>query len=442
MVKLMNYSDSLKKFRDETGYKIVLYGAGMYAYAYHKYIPNIDYVCDANADVDSDFDGITLIRPETLVLFEEPLIVVICVKITKVVNQIKKVLQSMDIDAYVFEFGNNIDFNCYRPKLEEKKKTELKYVRIVCYEKAGWILYKFATKMKEELEKRNIRVEIGTQSDPTADINHHIEFIMFEPIAFYTDTMMISHVMNRDTFEQVVELLKGVKMGICMSKETMNKLVEWGAPREKLCYVNPAQDGRIGVRKYVLGITHRHYSDKRKREEALIDICNGISSEFFKLKIMGAGWDKQVEKLRNKGFEVDYYSEFDYDKYIELMQSIDYYLFWGIDEGSMGYLDAIAAGAETLVTPQGFHLDVKDGITYPCVTVKDFIDVLREKQRIKQKRVESVSDWTWGKYAEKHIKIWKYILGSISDEEFYENQHMYEDGEFSVFRYRNVWDEE
>lgn len=130
------------------------------------------------------------------------------------------------------------------------------------------------------------------------------------------------------------------------------------------------------------------------------------------------------------GYEVEYYSDFDYDLYTNLIPALDYYLFWGFDEGSMGYLDALAAGVETIVTPQGFHLDVKDGITYPCRVVDDFVEVLLELQNKRKKRIEAVEKWTWSSYVDKHLEVWKYILGA--DKTVYNNKHMYEDGIFSV----------
>lgn len=436
----MNYSDSILGFYDKNRFPIIVYGTGRFARNYCHYIPDIAYMCDTYPR-ENYFEGIKVISPDELLKMKQPLIIVICVKKVKVANEIKSLLRKLDIDAYVFEFGRNVDFNCYRPKIDEKKNQELKYVRLVCYESEGWIIYKFAAKLKEELEKKNIKATIGNTPDPQADINHHIESVFYEPITENNDTVMISHVLNRDTLESVFHQMDTVKMGICMSKETMNKLVQWGVPREKLCYVNPAHDGVIPMRKYVIGITHRNYSDNRKRQGALIDICKELNPKLFSIKIMGAGWEDQVSFLQELGFEVEYFPQFDYSKYSQLLQETDFYLFWGMDEGSMGYLDAIAAGAETLVTPQGFHLDVKNGITYPCTTIKDFVDVLLEKQHQKEQRLDSIKEWTWERYAEKHIKIWKYILGSISDEEFYENQHMYEDGEFSIFRYRNIWRE-
>lgn len=219
-----------------------------------------------------------------------------------------------------------------------------------------------------------------------------------------------------------------------MSRETMEKLTAYGIPRERLCYVNPAQDGIIKPKKYVLGITHRIYEDHRKIVNILVDLCRSIDPDYFTFKIMGSGWDDIVTSVRKLGFQVDYYDEFDYKEYGRLMPSLDYYLFWGFDEGSMGFLDALQAGVGTIVTPQGYHLDVKDGITYACRTLNDFRDVLLELQKKREKIVRSVSGWTWKNYVDKHLEIWNYLLGN--EEKIYVNQHVYEDGIFSVLRYQ------
>lgn len=439
MVHFMKYTDNLLEFCKGSDKKVVLYGTGLFAKAYASYIPRIEFVCDTYASGSAEFMGKTVISPKRLEEIGEELIIVICVKSRVACKQMKSTLEALNIEAYVFDFIKNIAFNCYCPDLEEKEIRKLQYVRLVCYEEKGWIIRKFADNLKRELEKRGIRATMGNTPDAEADINHHIESILYEPIKKYIDTVMITHVLHKDSYEQVLKQMETARMGICMSRQTMNQLARLGIPREKLCYVNPAHDGKIQPKKYVLGITHRNYKDNRKRKGALIDICTPLNPDFFEIKIMGAGWEKEVEILTELGFTVEYFSEFDYEQYGRLLQATDFYLFWGWDEGSMGYLDAVAVGAETLVCPQGFHLDVKDGITYSCRTIQDFSEVLLQKQEERRKRIESVRNWSWEAYTDKHIKIWKYILNDITDEEFYENQHLYEDGEFSIYRYRSIW---
>ena len=99
----------------------------------------------------------------------------------------------------------------------------------------------------------------------------------------------------------------------------------------------------------------------------------------------------------------------------------------------MGFLDALAAGVETIVTPQGFHMDLKDGITYPCKTVKEFAEALLELQRKRERLIKLVEPLTWENYAKKHIEIWECLLKRKPFRELYRNQHLYDDGIFSMF---------
>lgn len=307
-------------------------------------------------------------------------------------------------------------------------------VRIINYEGGGWILTKFADRMNECLLQMGIEVEIGMTPDPSADINHHIPYHPYKPYSDNCiDTLMITHVDSRYKIELLKQQLNIARMGICMSKETMNLLHMEGIPRHKLCYVNPAHDGNMHPKKHVIGITHRCYDtyDLRKRTSALLDILTGINPQYFKFKIMGAGWDNIIQHMREMGFEVDYYNDFNYSLYHDLIPSLDYYMFFGFDEGSMGYLDALSAGVKTIVTPQGFHLDIKGGIDHACCTIDQFTNILFDLQYETEKRIVSVADLTWENYTKKHLEIWQYLTQSKPLTELYQNQLFYEDGIFS-----------
>ena len=181
-------------------------------------------------------------------------------------------------------------------------------------------------------------------------------------------------------------------------------------------------------------ITNRCYDgvDLRKRADSLLDVLEGVDASYFRFVIMGSGWDRIVERMRESGFEVEYYPEFIYDTYSVLMQQIDYYLYMGFDEGAMGYLDALAAGAGTIVTPQGFHLDVDCPIDYPCSTVKQFREAFLDLQEKRKRKTDAVKEWNWRNYAVKHLEIWEYLLARKPLKELYKNQLIYEDGIFSM----------
>lgn len=430
-----NFLDSYKK----NPKKIVVYGAGTAGQKVYHYLPRIDYYCDKNAKDIGEFQGVKVIRPEELQKEAEEFYILVCVNKRETTFQsICNMLGELKINAKVFNFYNNIAFAVYKSEYAyryEKSEKPLK-IRLISYDRMGWILTKFALKLQEYLVNMGMQVDIGTCPDPLADINHHIPNHPFEPIAPYNDTLMIAHVDCMNALKQIEFQLRVAKMGVCMSKETMDMLTQYGIPREKLCYVNPGQDGVIKPKKYVLGITHRNHDefDHRKKIENLLEICDGISPHYFSFTIMGSGWEKIVEKMREKGFLVEYYNQFDYSLYTErVIPSLDYYLFFGYDEGSMGFMDALAAGVKTIVTPQGFHLDIQNGISYACETMPDFVNVLNKIQEERAALVRAVEHYTWKEYAEKHVEIWEYVARRKSLGELLSNKHKYNDGIFSVF---------
>lgn len=312
-------------------------------------------------------------------------------------------------------------------------KNNILKVRIIDME-SGWIIGKFARKLCEELLKMDIDAAVVDKRDPNADINHYplYTYIDYSQSRHINDTMMITHVDSYEKVELIKSRLKTYGMGICMSKYTMEQLTALGVPRQKLCYVNPAHDHVIKPRKYVIGLTYKTHYDCRKRDEFLIDIARNIDPQYFRIVIMGSGWEQIVEEIEKTGVEVEYHNEFDYDKYVNLVPTFDFFLYFGNDEGNMGYLDALAAGVETIVTPQGFHLDAKGGLTYPCETLQDYVNTFNAIAEKKKRRIQSVEEWTWENFAKKHVEIWNYILKRKTLNELFQNRGLYSDGIFSV----------
>jgi hypothetical protein len=284
-------------------------------------------------------------------------------------------------------------------------------VRIVCYEDPHlWILGKFALKLNEELKKLSIESDIAKVPDPTADINHHIIFFPYDGKKNSIDTLMITHIDSFYKLNLIKKQLEVAKAGICMSLDTMQKLVAKGIPQNKLYYINPAHDGIIKPRTMVIGITSKVHKDGRKKERMLIDLCEKISPDDFSFKIMGAGWSEIVKKMRELGFKVDYFEDFDYDKYVKLMPTLDYFFYFSFDEGSMAFLDALTAGVQTIVTPQGYHLDAPDGVSYPINNFDDIVKTFGDISDKRRKLTNSVSDWTWENYTKEHVKLWDYLM--------------------------------
>lgn len=418
--------------------KIIIYGVGNETRMNYKYMGHADYFCDQRADEIKLFEGVPCMLPAKLADFQDRITILICIRDKEIVKKIYQMFDDMRVDAEVFYFFDNKSFPYFdsTPYIYYAEPKDRLRIRLV-HNDDGWILGKFARKLQEELTKLGQEADIAEEEDASADVNHYIYY--GDLTKFYGNyktirTTMITHVNCQKLRDQIEYQAHNHVTGICMSSDTLNKLSAWGIPRNRICYVNPAQDGEIKPGKIVLGITNRCYYnlDYRKRDDLILEVCEHLDPAFFKLKIMGSGWDIIVGQLRKLDFEVEYYDAFDKDIYRDLMTSLDYWIYYGFDEGAMGYLDALAAGVKTIATPQGYHLDTKCGLTFPCRTIQDFIDTLKKIQEEKREITDAVKDWTWDNYAKKHLEIWQYLTRSKTMDELYRHQSEYTDGIFSL----------
>jgi hypothetical protein len=307
-------------------------------------------------------------------------------------------------------------------------------VRIVCGEPVHqWILGKFAIKLEYYLKEMGVDVDISDTPDPLADVNHYIIYIQYKGIASNgINTLMITHIDNSQKLSLLKKQLNTVEMGICMSGDTRDFLINNDLPANKLNFISPAHDEIISPRKRVIGVTCRVQDDGRKREFLLKDIGNAIDNKLFCFKIMGDGWDMYVDFLRNNGFDVEYHDAFNYQLYTELIPTFDYYLYMGMDEGQMGCIDAIAAGVDAIVTHQGYHIEMLEGIKYTFKTKQELIDIFKLIQTGLKQKIDVVKYWTWPFYAEKHLELWKYLIAIKNNTVLTVQPKDYVDGIFSI----------
>ena len=181
-------------------------------------------------------------------------------------------------------------------------------IRIVCYEDVHlWIFGKFALRMRENLLALGENADIAKAGTANARVAHRIAYAgPYEKLS-PVETLMITHLDTPEKLVYVKERLQLYDMGICMSAEHRNFLVTTGMPENRLCYVNPAQDGVITPRPYVFGIASKVHDDGRKNEWSIVKALKEFPPDFCVLKIMGMGWEPQVAALRSHGITVEYY---------------------------------------------------------------------------------------------------------------------------------------
>jgi hypothetical protein len=71
----------------------------------------------------------------------------------------------------------------------------------------------------------------------------------------------------------------------------------------------------------------------------------------------------------------------------------------------MGFLDALAAGVPTIVTPQGFHLDAPGGIAHAFDDIDELRHIFADIAAARRRRVDAVAAWTWEEYTRKHLFV-------------------------------------
>ena len=290
-------------------------------------------------------------------------------------------------------------------------------VRLVCYENVGdWIVGKFAAKLNEGLLALGVRSDIGQAADSDADVNHHLLYLGYENRKTSLDTLMVTHIDSVHKMKLLRRQLESAALGICMSRRTMTDLLAAGLRRDKLCVVHPAHDGHIKPRPLRVGITCRTYADGRKREYFLEELCRRIGPADFRFWIMGRGWGTVVSAIRKLGFRVDYDEEFDSRRYESAIPDLDYFLYFGADEGSMGFVDALAAGVKTIVTSVGYQADLVEHITHPIAGVEDLVAAFTAIASERSRLTAPVAGWTWENYARKHLRIWEYLMSGRSGE--------------------------
>lgn len=273
-------------------------------------------------------------------------------------------------------------------------------IHIINYEQAfnDGILSKFARKMYDELEKhKDIEVSLGNVPEPTADVNHHVNYLPYKHSSTI-NTLMVTHIFDGYKFDTLKEHLETADMGICMSDDTKNSLIERGLNASKLSTVLPAHDG-TPRRCQIVSILTNVYPDGCKRAEMFSELAKTLDNTQWAFRIMGSGWEEILVDLVARGLQCDYFPAFDYATHKQILDSSDYSLYFGVDEGSMGLLDAKNAGLKLIAPNVGFNIDI--GVDYPFDSQQELNEIF------KNLNPNPVKHLTWSLYTENHLKIWR-----------------------------------
>jgi hypothetical protein len=276
-------------------------------------------------------------------------------------------------------------------------------VHIINYEEGAnnGILSKFAKKMYDILcQTPGIFPSIGNKPREGVDINHHINYAPYRPNDT-KNTLMVTHIWEGYKLDKLREHMKTADLGICMSQGQKNELIEWGLDEHKLPVILPAHDG-LPRRHQIVAICTNVYPDGCKRQWMFEELVKTLDPNQWAFRIMGSGWEKILEPLVLEGLQVDYFHDFNYDNHKLILDSSDYLLYFGKDEGAMSVLDAKQAGLKIIAPNVGFHKEI--GIDYPFDTQEELNEIFT------QLNPNPVRDWTWKRYVDEHIALWNKLM--------------------------------
>jgi len=281
-------------------------------------------------------------------------------------------------------------------------------ITIVNYEQGinNGILTKFAVKLHENFKKLKVKSEISPVPYKQAEVNLHINYLPYkhENSPDSVNALMITHIFDGYKMNAVKKGMETADIGICMSKETYEQMINAGIPKEKLTFILPAHDGHVR-RHQIVAILTNVYPDGCKRQEMFTELVKTLDLNKWAFRIMGKDWRDILVPLVAKGLQVDYFAEFNYDLHKQILDSSDYSLYFGKDEGSMGILDSAQAGLKTIAPNIGFHKEI--GIDYPFDTQEELNAIFA---KLTKENTSKVEDWTWENYAKKHLEVFNKCL--------------------------------
>ena len=231
----------------------------------------------------------------------------------------------------------------------------------------NWILKIIADDIVRELTERGIECRFGERADYQGEsIVHHMWWRIAKPFnEAQINSVFVTHTDDTLKEHDLVNIKDSFDCFVTMSKEDEHFLTGLGFdPKRVFGLTLPVRNSY--VRPLSIGIFSSCYPDYRKNEGWLLDFCKkNMDARLVNFVFIGSGWDSFVKQLQECGcsFEWHYASRsLPHEYFFQQLklQSLDYYLYMGMDGGAMGTYDAYAMSVPLLVSDDGYHKDIPD----------------------------------------------------------------------------------
>lgn len=238
-------------------------------------------------------------------------------------------------------------------------------VEIICYEK-GWIIESISKNYKSKIAKlKNISVNLSFFSpNPNRDIYIHLYYLYAKPVLGARNIIYVTHVNNWYSILNIIYLsskYSNIELA-CLSIQTVNYLKKIIKDKNIYCINQESlhfNKKKNKIKILTFGIFFRLYKDDRKSRQHIIRLIEIVRQNKLKCRLIiyGHGFDEFIDnKCNNIIYDKSFFDKYKYKKYL---QSCDYVVAFGKDEGYVSILDASSLGIKILALNQGYHRDIK-----------------------------------------------------------------------------------
>ncbi len=279
----------------------------------------------------------------------------------------------------------------------------------------GWIIEKFMVRLAENLTQFGVNAEVSSKVSANADVHHLFyfdpKFRELNKVARSRTTFFVTHIDRVTKLFILKQRMKQAGIAICMSRMTVEDMVRKGIEREKLCYILAGHDGRMVPRRLVLGIASSLSDSDAMVREMIRSVAQTTRLAGFHFEIAGSGWTSLVGCLEQAGASVHYEDRADQTKFnTERIPRLDYYLDFGMENGFLAFLNALAAGVPVIAKPQGCNLDIEGSLAHSFTNAAELAGILSAISQERKRRVDAMTELTWAEYARQHAIAWRALL--------------------------------
>ncbi len=281
------------------------------------------------------------------------------------------------------------------------------------YDKS-WIIGKLADDTVRYLTQMGYSCRVGQLEDyKEEEIVYHLNYHLAKPIlGAKHNSVFYTHSVNLN-YEIDLERTKGMfDSYICMSPEDAQFLIELGFNPAKVygrtlpirnAYVKPLTVG-------IFSACYNYYTVKN--EDWIVEYCRqNPNAKYIDWVFVGTGWDKITPDLEKMDCSFEWHNisrkmPYEYRFQQEKLNSLNFYIYMGMDGGAMGTYDAYAMDIPLCVTFDGFHKSIPD-IDYTFDDKQSFFNQIDKILDKHLRRIGFFNTHTPENYAKWILSVWQ-----------------------------------